>query len=179
SIVPYGSTGLDDCTFGVACARGVSVLNGGTAPFAWTASGLPPGMTVHFGSSNTLWWIAPNDAELWGRPTATGTYNVQLTVTDANGKSATNTFPLKVSALLQTNTLLNGALGAPYASTVRVIGGTGPYTVARTGGSLPAGLTLNSGTLVLNGTATESGFFSPQLTFTDAASHTVSFANYF
>src|SRR6185295_20316110 len=41
SVFVYGSTGLDDCTIGVTCSRGVAVFNGGTAPFTWTATGLP------------------------------------------------------------------------------------------------------------------------------------------
>jgi hypothetical protein len=44
SLNPYGSY-FDDCTVGVACSRGISVTNG-TAPFSWTASGLPAGMSI-------------------------------------------------------------------------------------------------------------------------------------
>src|SRR5207247_270299 len=104
-ISPYGSTGLDDCTIGVPCSRGLGVTNGGTAPFTWTATGLPPGMAVRFGSGTTVPWISAGDVEVWGRPTAAGTYNVQLTVTDANITTATNIFPLKVSTLMPTTGL--------------------------------------------------------------------------
>ncbi|PYR52930.1 MAG: hypothetical protein DMF89_01060, partial [Acidobacteria bacterium] len=76
SVNPYGSF-IDDCTIGVPCNRGVNV-NGGTAPFTWTATGLPPGMSIRFSPAATLSWIAPGDLELWGRPTMTGTFNVQV-----------------------------------------------------------------------------------------------------
>ncbi|MDO8678503.1 MAG: carboxypeptidase-like regulatory domain-containing protein, partial [Acidobacteriota bacterium] len=179
SIRPHGGHGLDDCTIGVPCNRGVHVLNGGTAPFSWTATGLPPGMAVRSGSGSTTSWVSPGDVELWGRPIAAGTYNVQLTVTDANGTTATNTFPLRVSTILQTSFLPNGALGTAYGSTLRVIGGSGPYSAAQTGGLLAAGLTLNSNTLTVSGTAAESGSFNPRFTYTDSAGQTLRGTSYF
>ena len=186
SISPYGNSSVDDLTIGVPSSRGFNVFSGGRAPFTWTASGLPPGMVVRFDGGatfpTTVSWISPGDAELWGRPTATGTYNVQLTVTDADSKTATNTFPVKVTTLLQTNTLQNGTLGTPYpasSGTMRVIGGTSSYTVAKTGGLMPAGLTPGAATLVASGTPAESGFFNPTFTFADSGSATLRFTNYF
>ena len=104
SVAPSSSS-IYDCTLGVPCTRTISVQSGGTAPFTWTATGLPPGMSIRSGSGTTLSWVTPGDAELWGTPTATGTYNVELTVTDALAATATETFPMSVSPLLQTTFL--------------------------------------------------------------------------
>ena len=49
-----GNTSLPDCTFGVVCSQTIMVAYGGTAPFTWTASGLPPGMGIRFGEGVTL-----------------------------------------------------------------------------------------------------------------------------
>ncbi|HXT28581.1 MAG TPA: putative Ig domain-containing protein, partial [Vicinamibacterales bacterium] len=164
SIAPAVSP-IPDCTLGVPCTRTISVRNGGTAPFAWTASGLPPGMTVRFGGNGeTLSSVTPGDAELWGTATAAGTFNVQLTVTDAGGMTATNTFPMTISPLLQTAFLQNGTRGTAYSQALRVIGGRGPYTVA--GAPLPAGLSLSG--LTLAGTPAENGNFNLPLQYSDA-----------
>ena len=179
SVIPYGNA-LDDCTIGESCNRGIGVVSGGTAPFTWTASGLPLGMAIRFdGDGVPSSWIAPGDAEIWGTPTATGDYIVQVTVTDANGATATNSFPLHVSTLEATSFLPNGTLDVPYSHTLRVIGGTGSYTVVRVGGLLfPVGLNLNSSTLTLAGTPTESGDFSPSLRFSGGGD-TLNLTNYF
>ncbi|HUR20303.1 MAG TPA: putative Ig domain-containing protein, partial [Vicinamibacterales bacterium] len=169
--VQPSQSSFDGCTIGIPCSRTVIVQNGGVAPFTWVANGLPAGMTMRYGSGVTSRSTTPGDAELWGTPTVTGLFNVEVTVTDATGATASNTFPLRVSTLVQTNFLSlggNGLINTPYSRTMRVIGGTLPYTVAQTSGLLPAGLTLNTSTLVVSGTPTESGGFSTQFTFTDA-----------
>src|SRR6185436_19396745 len=96
AVQPSGST-FDDCTIGVPCSRFAVVLSGGQAPFAWGVSGLPAGMSMRTGSGVTSNATTPGDAELWGTPTALGVFNVTVTVTDAVGATASNTFPLRVS----------------------------------------------------------------------------------
>ena len=53
-------------------------------------------------------FVTPGDVQLWGTPTAMGDYSVYVTVTDADGATATNTFPLRVVPLVQTAFLSNG-----------------------------------------------------------------------
>ena len=48
------------------------VAAGGIAPYTWSASGMPPGIDVD-----------PNTGEILGTPTAAGTFNVLITVTDS------------------------------------------------------------------------------------------------
>ena len=189
SITPYGQR-LDDCPLGVgwACGRGLAMSSGAAGPFTWTASGLPNGMSIRFGgaSGTPSTYIAPGDAELWGTPTALGDFTVVVTVTDATGAQASNTFPLHISELeLDGNsTLNNGTYGAAYSRTFRILGGTGAYAVSAFAPSannrLPAGLTIDSAHLLVSGVPIETGSFSPDFVFTDSANpmHTLHLRNY-
>jgi uncharacterized protein (TIGR03437 family) len=170
-IAPYGN--LDDCTIGVGCSRGIGVYSGGTAPYTWNVTGLPPGMSFRSGSGITASYVTAGELEMWGTPTALGTYNVNVTATDANGLSVTQVFALKVGAMNMDTFLPNGTVGVPYAKAFHIVGGVPPYTVAEiptrsVPGTLPAGLAFNG--VVVSGTPTEGGFFNPLFLFTDSAS---------
>ncbi len=52
---------------------------GGAAPYTWAASGLPPGLSIN-----------PTTGQIGGSPTSPGGTNVVLTVTDADGISASS-----------------------------------------------------------------------------------------
>lgn len=175
---PYGN--FDDCTIGISCSRGVSIWNGGTEPFNFAVTGLPPGMSFRTGSGITSPSIWAGDLELWGTPTAIGTYNVQITVTDVNGVSTIETFPLKVSVLFMDGAdyLPAGTRGVAYSKTLRVLGGTGPYSVILLPASnMPAGLSLTG--MVVSGTPGENGFFNGELGFSDSASNSLQITSYF
>jgi hypothetical protein len=161
----YGSF-FGDAVAGDAGAWGVSVCCGGTAPYTWTATGLPPGTSLHslFGAGTV-----PIDVEVWGIPQTSGTYNIQFTVTDATGASTSQTFPLHVSAL-DADSLPDGTINVPYSYTLRALGGTGPYTAKLLpGGQLPAGITFNAAQLQFSGTPLEAGSFPLNIEFADSA----------
>jgi hypothetical protein len=174
SIAPYGN--FDDCSFGITCSRPMWVSNG-AAPFTWNVTGLPPGLSYRTGSGTMTSWITPTDVELWGAPTATGSYNVKATVTDANGNTATGTYVLQVSSLFVdgNDNLPGGTRGVPYSHLMRVLGGVpagaSTYTTQIVQGVLPDGLSLTQ--MTVGGTPIENGNFSPQFLFTDSASHTL------
>ena len=67
--------------------RALTVQGEATAPFTWTVAGgaLPPGVTLF------------SDGEIYGTPTATGTYVFNAEVTDASGRTATQSFRLTIS----------------------------------------------------------------------------------
>ncbi len=55
------------------------------APFTWTATGLPAGMSIRYGSGVTSDYVGPEWGEIWGVASTPGTYNVTVTVKDFLG----------------------------------------------------------------------------------------------
>ena len=164
-----GPSFLSDCVYGVPCNRSFWVYNGGSAPFSYMVTGLPSGMGYRWGSGVTSSYINVGDVEIWGTPTATGDFDVQVKVADSNGAVATQVFPLHVATISRDGSdgLPGGTRGTPYSKLLRVIGGTQPYTVQMLGGKLPAGVTLSGQTVA--GTPLENGSFSMIFRYTDAA----------
>src|SRR5262249_16089266 len=117
----------DDCTVGSPCRLNINATEGGTAPFTYSAnpSSLPPGLSVKpVVAQESPYSAYPTQGQIVGVPTTPGSYTIEVTITDADGKTATSTFPLNVRVLQQTNTLIQGTYNSPYSSRVRVIGGT-------------------------------------------------------
>jgi putative Ig domain-containing protein/all-beta uncharacterized protein len=170
-VLPQIGIDFHDGTLGWPYTQNAWVSAGGTAPFTWTATGLPPGLSIRWGSGNTVSWVTPGNVEITGSPTALGTYNVTLTVTDASGKTASNTFPLRITELLDYSNYGGGTIFTPYSGKLRIIGGTLPYTAAEIDGRLPAGLTFDPATFVVSGTPVENGSFGLNLLVTDSATH--------
>lgn len=71
-----------------------------------------------------------------------------------------------------TTTLPVGQIGVAYSFTLTATGGTRPYTWSQTGGTLPAGLSLNTSTGVISGTPTGSPSTATGLVFTVTDSST-------
>ncbi|MFG3103619.1 putative Ig domain-containing protein [Streptomyces sp. NPDC048182] len=135
---------------------------GGTAPYTWSASRLPAGLS-----------IARSTGTVTGTPTTPGTSTVTVTATDAAGKTGSTSFTWTVTAPgTGAPTLANPGgqslrVGTPFTLALRATGGTAPY--AFTGAGLPAGLTVNRTTGVVSGTPTTWGMSNATLTVTDAA----------
>ena len=68
-----------------------------------------------------------------------------------------------------TSSLPSGLLSAAYTTTLRASGGTGALTWSISGGTLPAGLTLNRATGAIRGTPTAGGTTAFSVTVTDSA----------
>ncbi|NPV89256.1 MAG: hypothetical protein HPY50_00590 [Firmicutes bacterium] len=128
--------------------------SGGTGPYTWSASGLPPGLSIS------------DSGEITGTPTGGGSFNVEITVTDSGNRSVAETFPLYITDLdITTESLPSGLIGKPYSAALEAVGGTGSYTWSSSG--LPPGLSI-SGSGEISGTPTESGRFDAEITVTDS-----------
>ena len=64
------------------------LATGGTTPFTWTASNLPTGLSINSASG-----------VISGSPTAVGTFNTTITVTDKTGVSTNQTGPIVINDL--------------------------------------------------------------------------------
>jgi hypothetical protein len=184
-ISPMQITNLtfNDPVFGSHYGNVQSVCCGGTGPFIWNVTGLPPGLTTEPNSNSFRQYPAtPGNVQIYGVPQQTGTFNVKYTVTDATGASTSATVPMHVSALdvalpsaYGVYNLPNGTINVFYAPPAfRVLGGSGPYSFAKAAsGELPDGLTINSGALTVSGTPLENNQFYPGFQFADSAGNTL------
>jgi hypothetical protein len=140
---------------------------GGTAPYSWSATGLPAKLTL---SSGGL---------LSGTPGSAGTFSIIVTVTDSSTPTqmtASQSFSILISsnavlAIVAPSPVQNAAVASPYYLGLTASGGTPPYIWLVASGMLPSGISLTSGG-VLAGTPTAPGTFNFTLEVRDAASAT-------
>lgn len=122
---------------------------GGTAPYTWslTSGTLPGGLSLNAASG-----------VLAGFPSATAAgVPVTFAVTDSGKPVQTRsvTLPLTIAQPplgIQTSSLPKGQVGTPYTTQIAATGGEIPYHWVLSGGTLPAGLTLNAATGAISGT---------------------------
>jgi hypothetical protein len=107
-----------------------------------------------------------------GIPTATGTANFTVQVSDSASSIATQSFTITVSTpVIATNSLLlQATVGINYSQTLSADGGALPYTWTLVSGSLPPGLSLSSSGVITGiPTANVTSNFTVRLT--DAANN--------
>lgn len=86
----------------------------------------------------------------------------------ANSTFAMQTLAFKPDAIKIADTILPDAgSGVSYSAQLHCIGGTAGQTYSLFGGSLPAGITLNTATGLISGSSTATGAYSPQFKCTD------------
>jgi Putative Ig domain len=129
-------------------------VSNGTAPFTWSASGLPSWLT-----------FTAATATLSGTA-ASGSYSFTIKVTDVNGVAASTLYTLLVNPapVISPATLAATTQGAAYSQTFSVSTGTAPFTWSASG--LPSWLTFTAATATLSGTAA-SGSYSFTIKVTD------------
>jgi hypothetical protein len=135
--------------------------SGGSGNYNWSVTGLT-------GSNIVLTAASGN---LSGTPTATGSYTLNLSVSDTTYPNppivpATRTLTLLISdlAITTASPLPNGTVGVAYSQALAASGGTGPYTFSLQSGSLPAGLNLVNGVITGTPTAAGTSNFTVQVT---------------
>lgn len=111
---------------------------GGTGTLAWSATGLPAGLTLSA------------QGELSGSPSVAGSSEVLVTARDDNQVPAARTLSLVVNAApsIQTSTLTGGTVGTVYSLQLSGSGGTGALNWSVSAGALPAGLGLSASGLI-------------------------------
>ncbi|WP_434587486.1 putative Ig domain-containing protein [Streptomyces sp. A5-4] len=150
----------------------VSVKNtaqGGTAPYTWSASGLPAGLTID-----------KSTGTISGATTTAGTGQVTVTATDQAAKSGSTSWTWTVGdtgggdLALQNPGSQTVYTGKPVAVTLKASGGAGSRTFTATG--LPRGLTIDRASGAVSGTPSAWGIHNSRVTVTDSAAESASVA---
>ncbi|MHC4714189.1 MAG: beta strand repeat-containing protein, partial [Planctomycetota bacterium] len=159
------TSSLPDGQVGVAYSETLQA-SGGVTPYSWAVvvGSLPAGLSLN---SST--------GEISGTPTAYGTSNFTVEVTDSDAPPSTDQQALSITVdpaplVITTSSLADGQVGVAYSETLAATGGVTPYSWAVVAGSLPAGLSLNSSTGEISGTPTTGGTsnFTVEVTDSDA-----------
>ena len=159
-------------TLGTAITVQLPPSFSGTAPLAYTLSGLPADLGLSFNASTRL---------LSGTPNKTGTTALTYTITDTNGASTSVDFTVSVSDGLELNASGNQNYTRGTAITDLQLpvatGGTAPLTYTLSGLPADLGLSFNASTRLLSGTPNRTGTtaLTYEVTDTNGASTSVDF----
>jgi PKD repeat protein len=126
------------------------------APTSFTATGLPPGLAINSGTGL-----------ISGTPTAGGSYDATLTVTNATG-TVTDHLTIVVSPAAPSFALpanLVTTVGVSASFNVRNPSGGGTYTAT----GLPTGMSINASTGTISGTPTTAGNAAITVTATSSS----------
>ncbi len=154
----------------------------GTTSWTQTSGSLPPGLSLCACTSGS------DCTDICGTPSSSGTYNFTLQVTDSKSNTATKSLALTINPaagsfqIVTASPLTEATRGVPYLADISTSGSTcgaccsclGTYTWSITAGSLPAGLSFNTGGPCINGdhvyitgTPTVTGTFNLTVQVTD------------
>lgn len=155
--VTITTTSLLGATLTTAYSQTLAAM-GGTSPFTWSIQigTLPPGLALN---SNT--------GVISGIPTAAGTYNFTVRVSDATSAFDDQGLSIVVNAgpAVTTTALMSGTVGAVYSQTLAASGGTSPLTWSLFSGALPSGLSLSPGGIIFGvPTTAETSNFTVRVT---------------
>jgi hypothetical protein len=147
---------------------------GGTPPYSWSATGMPPGLMVNPSGLIT------------GTPTQPGTFPASIAVSDTKGFSTTATvpltvilIPLKIGSGGGPPNLPAGTVGLAYTQFLNASGGSQSGYTWNVLGVLPPGLTATNSPgcpttcgLQISGTPAQAGVFTFTTVVTDSLKDT-------
>jgi hypothetical protein len=146
---------------------GALEVSGGKAPYNWTVTGLPSGVSFDASQHGRV-------VRLTGPSTAAGSVSARVQLTDAAGSLAIDqNVTITTSQLLRfvTTSLPNGAVSAPYSATIELAGDGNPTSWRVL--NLPAGLTLGGSATdkvrTLSGTPTVQGAYELKIYISDGS----------
>jgi large repetitive protein len=114
---------------------------GGVPPYSYAISGVPPGLSASGGT-------------LAGQAMIEGNYTIGALVTDSNGVGVLRDFSFTITGsgpaglTIVTTSLPDGIVGQPYSQALEAVGGAPGYTWSKSGGQIPAGLSLSGSGMV-------------------------------
>jgi large repetitive protein len=149
--------------------NGQATATGGAQPYTWSivAGVLPAGISLN-----------ATTGAIAGIPTAAGDFAFTVEAKDAQGRTASRSFSIKVLhlplAVESATASFEIMQGSTFAYQVKITGGTPSFSWSMASGSLPAGVALNPNTGVISGLASTSGLFSCVIQVRDQKPDTVS-----
>jgi hypothetical protein len=153
------ATPSTDTEVGAAYSQ-TNVASAGFTPYVYSvfAGTLPAGTT-----------LSPTTGTVSGTPTTAGAFSYTIEVTDHNGNTATaaTSGTIAVAIALTATPSTDTEIGVAYSQVNTVSGGIAPYLYSVSGGTLPAGTTLDATTGTVSGTPTTAGAFSYTIKVTD------------
>ncbi len=167
------TTSLPDAFTTAAYSQTITATGGHGPTYTWSilAGSLPTGITLT-GTTQT--------ATLGGQTAQTGSFNFTVQVADSQSNTTTRVLALDVLQTpplsITTTSLADGTQFVNYSELVQATGGLPPYNWSISLGSLPAGLTLTSGTpsATIGGAPSVTGMHSFTVQVQDSASGTAS-----
>ena len=190
--VTYSVSNTATSTFTLTIAPGVTI-SPITLPAGYQGTAYPGATFTATGGTGTgySWSWAPASGStlpaglslstagvVSGTPTASGTFNLVVNVTDSANNTATSSVTLTVQATLSitTTTLAPGTINVAYNQPLAATGGSGTgytWTTDAAGTTSLAGINLTlSSSGAITGTPTKTGTATFNATVTDSASHT-------
>jgi hypothetical protein len=152
-------TGLDDPALEVGVGFKTALkASGGLRAYRWalTSGELPPGMRFWPGGAIT------------GKPTDAGDFDFTVTLTDAEGRTATYEDTLTVAErLAMSTTRIKGKVGRFFRKVVPTSGGIEPIAMRLKRGPLPAGVFFDRATGSFFGTPRKAGTWTVQVDAVD------------
>ena len=136
------------------------------SPTAYVSSNLPGGLSIN-----------PTTGLITGTPTASGTVNSTVTLTNANGSNQVpitiNVAPAQLSSLTSSPAAY-GTVGTPFTYVTTASNNPSAFAITGSPSALPPGLSVDPNTGIISGTPTSAGTYSVTLQITNAMGNNTS-----